>query len=139
VAAELFLDSGFAIALASDSDQLHERASHLAIEIEANATRMVTTRAVVLEIGNSLAKLRYRSAAISLLDSLVGDPSVEIVPLSTELFQQAISLFRERPDKEWGLTDCASFVVMATRGLTDALTADGHFEQAGYRALLRHS
>ncbi len=58
------------------------------------------------------------------------------VPLTDELYQQAFDLFRDRPDKEWGLIDCASFVVMQ-RGLTEALTPDEHFEQAGFRALLR--
>jgi uncharacterized protein len=41
-----------------------------------------------------------------------------------------------RRDKEWSLTDCISFVVMKERGLTEALTADHHFEQAGFKALL---
>jgi predicted nucleic acid-binding protein len=35
------------------------------------------------------------------------------------------------------LIDCVSFVVMEERGMMDALTADEHFEQAGFRALLR--
>jgi uncharacterized protein len=38
--------------------------------------------------------------------------------------------------KEWSLTDCISFVVMKERGLTDALTPDRHFEQAGFKILL---
>jgi len=40
-------------------------------------------------------------------------------------------------DKEWGLTDCISFVAMRQRNLTEALTADSDFEQAGFKALLR--
>ncbi len=59
-----------------------------------------------------------------------------IVPSSSDLFWRGIKLFDARPDKEWSLTDCISFEVMAELGLTDALTADHHFEQAGFRALL---
>ncbi len=139
VADELFLDSGYAIALAADSDQLHRRAVELAVDIEQNSRRMITTRAVLLEVGNSLSKLRYRAAAVELLDSLASDPTIEVVPMTNDLYLQAFHLFRERSDKEWGLTDCASFVVMQAHGLTDALTADGHFEQAGFRALLRRA
>jgi hypothetical protein len=62
---------------------------------------------------------------------------VEVVPMTSDLYGQAFDLFRNRPDKEWGLTDCASFVVMRARGMTDALTSDDHFEQAGFQALLR--
>ncbi len=47
-----------------------------------------------------------------------------------------MELYRHRPDKEWGTTDCISFVVMQDYGLTEALTTDEHFKQAGFRALL---
>jgi hypothetical protein len=137
VANELFLDSSYAIALAASSDQLHSRALELAEEIERESRRLITIRAVLLEIGNALSKQRYRAAAVQLLASLESDPSVEIISLTGDLYSQAFELFRDRPDKEWSLTDCASFVVMQARGLTDALTSDEHFEQAGYRALLR--
>jgi predicted nucleic acid-binding protein len=81
--------------------------------------------------------LRYRQATIELLNSLEADPNVEIIPLTEDLYARAFRLFRERPDKEWGLTDCISFVVMHERGLIAALTTDEHFQQAGFRALLR--
>ena len=61
----------------------------------------------------------------------------EIVFITEDLYQQALALFCSRLDKEWGLIDCVSFIVMQERGLTNALTADEHFEQAGFRALLR--
>jgi uncharacterized protein len=59
-----------------------------------------------------------------------------IVPPNQELFDEGIHLFAERPDKEWSLTDCISFIIMREYDLTDALTADHHFEQAGFRILL---
>lgn len=60
-----------------------------------------------------------------------------VLPLSEELYAKALELYRSRPDKEWGLIDCASFVVMSERGLSKALAADEHFQQCGFRALLR--
>lgn len=56
---------------------------------------------------------------------------------SGDLYAQAFKLFSERTDKEWGLVDCVSFVVMRERGITDALTSDDHFRQAGFNALMR--
>lgn len=91
----------------------------------------------MLEIGNSLSKLRLRHVAVQLLETLEADPMVEIIPLSEELYAQAFDLYRSRPDKEWGLMDCISFIVMQERGITGALTTDAHFRQAGFRALLR--
>ena len=83
-----------------------------------------------------MAKQRYRSAAIKLLTALEEDPNVEIIPLSEELYKRGLRLYRERLDKEWSLTDCISFVVMQERGLTEALTTDKHFQQAGFNVLL---
>ena len=137
MANELFLDSSYAIALSASSDQLHLRAVDLANDMERQPRRLITTRAVLLEIGNALSKQRYRSAAVRLLTSMESDPTIEVVPLTNDLYFQAFDLFRNRSDKEWGLTDCAAFVVMQARGLVEALTSDEHFEQAGFRALLR--
>jgi len=133
---KVFIDSAYAIALSAVTDQYHQKAEMLAKQIETSGNALITTRAVVLEIGNALAKLRYRNAAIELLDSLEEDPNVEIIPLSEELYDRAMEFYRERPDKEWGITDCISFVVMQDYGLTQALTTDEHFKQAGFRALL---
>ena len=134
---EVFLDTSFAIALSSITDQNHERAVRLANQIETNKTRLVTTQAILLEIGNSLSKQKYRAAAIQLLESLETDPNVEVVLLTNSLYRLAFNLFKQREDKEWGLIDCISFIVMQDRGISDALTADTHFQQAGFRALLK--
>jgi predicted nucleic acid-binding protein len=55
------------------------------------------------------------------------------------LWDEAFRLYRDRPDKQWSLCDCISFVVMQSRGLREALSADEHFQQAGFRALLREN
>ncbi len=135
--AEIFLDTAYAIALSSPNDHLHAVALRLADELEAAQSRLVTTRAIMLEIGNALSKQRFRHAAVSLLQSLEADPGVEIVPFSESLYQQAFTLFRDRPDKEWGLIDCVSFVVMQERGIVAALTTDDHYRQMGFTALMR--
>jgi uncharacterized protein len=133
---EVFLDTSYAISLAVESDQKHVQALRLALQLQKDQTRLVVTRAVMLEIGNSLSKARYRSAGFALLSALESDPMVEILELTLEDYQAALTLFQSRTDKEWGLVDCISFVVMQQRGLFEALTADGHFVQAGFRALL---
>ncbi|MDM3848025.1 MAG: type II toxin-antitoxin system VapC family toxin [Aphanizomenon gracile PMC649.10] len=135
---EIFLDTSFAIALSAITDQNHARAVELAEQIEDQNSYLVTTQAILLEIGNALSKQRYRTAAIQLLESLESDPNVEIVPLTNELYDAAFQLFRSRQDKEWGLVDCISCIVVQNRGITDVLTADEHFNQMGFRALLRN-
>ena len=136
---EVFLDSANAIALSARNDESHERAVWLADQLEATGVHLVTTHAVLLEIGNALSKRRYRHAAIGLLRPLEADTSVEIIPMTEDLFARAFQFYARHLDKEWGLVDCVSFVVMQDRGITEALTADRHFEQAGFHALLRVS
>jgi hypothetical protein len=135
---EVFLDTSFAIALSSVTDHNHVRAVQLANQLEANRTRLVTTQAILLEIGNALSTQKYRIAAIQILESLETDPNIEVILLTRDLYTEAFNLFKQREDKEWGLVDCISFIVMQNRGITDVLTADIHFHQAGFRALLRN-
>ena len=133
---KVFLDTSYAVALSAPADENHKRAAELADELEVSDTQFVTTRAILLEIGNALSKVRHRSAAIRLLTALENDPKVEIISASDDLYQRAFEIYRERVDKEWGLIDCMSFAVMNDHGLTQVLTADNHFRQAGFRVLL---
>ena len=135
--ADIFIDASYVIALAIPADEAHAKAVELADWLRRNPAGLVTTRAVLLEIGNALSRLRFRSAAAEVLETVESDARIQVVPLDEELYADALSLFRSRTDKEWGMTDCISFVVMKQRGLRDALTTDQHFEQAGFRALMR--
>ena len=134
---ELFLDTSFSIGLVSPRDQIHEKAITWAKKIEESKISLVTTRAILLEIGNALSKLRFRQVGVGLLENLENDSDMTIVSLTDELYKKAFELFRNRPDKEWGVVDCISFVVMTERNIEAALTSDKHYEQAGFRALLK--
>ena len=59
------------------------------------------------------------------------------MPLSEDLYQKGMTMFVKRADKDWGLIDCISFVVMQEHEITEALTTDTHFQKAGFRALMR--
>ena len=129
----MFVDTSYWLALVNTGDRHHGRARALALTLRGP---LVTTEAVLIEVGNSLARLRWRRLAVQLLTELRSDPALEVVAVDAALFAQAVELYIARPDKEWGLTDCVSFVVMNGRGIREALAADQHFIQAGFRALL---
>lgn len=137
MADSFFLDTAFAVALISPNDAFHEKALELANMIEATKSSLVTTRAVVIEVGNALSKQSLRKSAVTLIDSMEADETVIIVSVSDDIYNEAFKLFRSRLDKEWGLTDCISFVVMKQRKVTNALTTDQHFQQAGFVALMK--
>lgn len=92
---EVFLDASFAIALSSTKDDFHQQAVLLAEQLQEANAQLVTTRAVILEVGNALSRQRYRSAAVTLLEALELDPTVEIVPLSEDLYWRAFQLYRQ--------------------------------------------
>lgn len=132
----VFLDTAFLNALVNTRDQWHAVAVRWQKAIVAGKRRMLTTEFVLLEIADGLAAVRFRAQAARLIAVLQSSPFVEIVPASSSLFASALELYCRRTDKGWGLTDCASFVVMGDRQVSDALTADEHFAQAGFRPLL---
>ena len=130
----LFADTHFYIALLNRDDPAHAKA--VAWVSEGKVDALVTTGWIVTETANGMSKSHRRADCGALLAALSHDERTKLVPLSEELQARGLKLYMERPDKEWSLTDCISFVVMADEGLTEALTGDRHFEQAGYTALL---
>jgi predicted nucleic acid-binding protein len=131
----VFADTFYFIALLNPSDATHDRA----VEFTAgNAIRMLTTEWVLTELADGLAKSpRGRMEFLATLADLQTDEDVTIIPCGQALMAEGVDLYGQRPDKGWSLTDCISFVAMAKADITDALTGDHHFEQAGFVALLK--
>jgi predicted nucleic acid-binding protein len=132
----VFADTSFYVALANPRDRHHGAAVRL-----AHRTRgpLLTTEYVLVELGNWLSKSGDRDSFLTLIEQINADPAVTVVPAGAALFARGVDLFRRRFDKEWSMTDCISFAVMQEHGIREALTADRHFEQAGFTALLRES
>lgn len=128
------LDTMFVQAIFNRSDQDHQRAMRHAPRLRT-AAEVWITEAILVEIGNALCRSN-RAAGAQFIEQAYRTPNMRVVPVDTPLLQRALALYRSRGDKAWGLTDCISFVVMQEQNLTAAMTADEHFIQAGYRALL---
>lgn len=132
-----FADTSFWIALSSRRDQYHARAVLWRLELARTRGRLVTTEAVLWEWLNALAETGTRTVAIEGYRRVHADPRIQVVSFDPDLCGAAVELYRSRADKDWSLTDCLSVVVMQQRPIADALTSDHHFEQAGFKALLR--
>lgn len=131
----VFVDTSFVVALVNEKDQHHSRASELADLFDGYP--LITTDAILLEIGNALAK-KFKEQAAEVIDDFLTSEDIEIVRLDESLFQRAFEIYRTHKDKTWGMIDCVSFVVMRERGIVDALTNDKDFRQAGFNALMRN-
>jgi uncharacterized protein len=133
----VFADADYWIALLHSREELHQRAARVSAEL--SPVRLVTSEMVLAEVLNALGSRgdTIRATAGQSIDQLRQAPNVTIIPQTSAQFAEALSSYCGHKDKEWSLTDCASFIIMRERGLSEALTRDRHFEQAGFIALLR--
>jgi len=131
---KIFVDTSFFVALASPGGISHDKACRCARVYQRDV--MITSDFILVELGNFFSRSHLRQLFLDIVRDLKQDPKGMIVPASRTLFQLGHDLYQKRPDKDWSLTDCISFVVMQEHGITEALTADRHFEQAGFVPLL---
>ena len=130
----VFVDTVYYLALLNPRDQHAAAAAQFTAGFSG---AFVTSAWVLTEVANSLARGTNRALFVELYRDLEDDSRVTIVPPAPDLFEQGIEFYAKRPDQEWSLTDCISFIVMREYGLTAALTTDHHFEQAGFTVLLK--
>lgn len=123
------MDTSFVLALINERDQYHDQARNLSYRFENSL--LLTTDAVLLEIGNAMAK-DFREEAAAIIKVLRNSQRVEVIETSERLFEKGLEFYEKHSDKTWGLVDCISFVVMQENSVTEALTFDGDFNQAGF-------
>ena len=129
----VFGDAYYFLALANPRDAGHLAALRFARQWRG---QVVTTRWILVEVADGLASPVNRRLGVMLVEQVNREARFHLVENSDALFVRGFDLYRRRADKGWSLTDCISLVVMAEEELTDALTNDHHFEQAGFAALL---
>jgi len=133
----VFADADYLIALLNPREQLREKAK--AVSQALGQVRLVTSEMVLAEVMAFYADkgANLREAASEVASRFGSDPNVTVIPQTSIQFREALSFYRQHKDKAWSLTDCASFLIMREVGVTDVLSHDHHFEQAGFKALLR--
>ena len=130
-----FVDTSYVMALANEDDALHDKAIAYGDEIEAGGIALLTTEDVLVEVASALARPRFRSHAVAFIDEM--RQTATVVPSPRELRAQGWEMYKRSLDKSWSWVDTMSFAAMRAEAVTEALTNDHHFEQAGFRALLR--
>lgn len=125
----VFLDSGAIYALTDRNDLDHARVKHAYLH---DGRRFVTHQLILLETFSLITKRLHKFAALTTIAALRKSPRVEIVQPAPELLESAWRRCEKFSDKEWDWIDCTSFELMHQRKLTEALTLDHHFGQAGF-------
>ena len=132
----VFLDTNGWFALLSDDDRLNLIATQCWSDLGKLRKTVLLTDWIIAETGNGLARTPARQRFVEATLEMLNDSRVRVVPVTATLMERALLLYSERPDKDWGLVDCASFIIMKDEGITEAFTTDHHFEQAGFICLL---
>ena len=136
---EVFADTSGWASFFVETELHHAKVLRLMEQWQEKARRVVTTNYVLSELLPLLTMRLHvrRERALNLIEPIRLDPLVEIVHIDELLDADAWRLLENRLDKTWSLVDAASFVVMKNRRITEALTTDHHFEQAGFTRLLK--
>ncbi len=131
-----FADTVAWIALVNTRDALHERAKEVFVRLRTQNCQFITTEFVLLEFANALSAPDFRRKVSTFIEGLQKSADVQIIPASSDLFSLGFELYKIRPDKEWSVVDCSSFIIMEEMKISEAFTEDRHFEQAGFVKLL---
>ena len=131
----LFLDTGFLIALESRSDQHHDAARRYWRLFCDHPSLLITASFVFDEAVTFFNSRSRHDKAVEIGTYLKTNHLVEMQTVDGSLLDLAWDMFKLHSDKRYSLTDCVSFVVMKQRNMTNALTFDQHFRQAGFVAL----
>ena len=136
---EVFADTSGWASFFVETELHHAKVLRLMEQWQQKTRRVVTTNYVLSELLPLLTMRLHvrRKRALNLIEPIRLDPLVEIVHIDESLDADAWRLLENRLDKAWSLVDAASFVVMKNRRITEALTTDHHFEQAGFTRLLK--
>lgn len=134
----LFVDTSGWGHLTDPRQQFAEKAATLYREARAGRG-VVTTNHVIAELTALLINpLRIKGPKrIEILEGIRTSSYIDVVNIDERMEAEAWHLLRNRPDKDWTLVDCSSFVLMRELDITYALTTDHHFEQAGFICLLK--
>lgn len=137
----LIVDTSGWASLVDVRQQYHDQAVEYYRGHHPRFSRFLTTNYVILELVSLLTSPMgmSRPRVIELINGMLESQRIEVVHIDPAIHEKAWSLLLNRPDKSWSLVDCASFVVMHSRELANALTSDLHFEQAGFIRLLKKS
>ena len=136
---KVFIDTAAWLALLNIDDIWHQQAKQIRLELVKQNYIFITTEFILLEVRYALCSQSLRKNTANFLHNIYQLKSIKIITLSQELFQLGLSLYEQRLDKDWGLTDCISFVVMQREQIQEAFTSDKHFEQAGFIRLLQNN
>jgi predicted nucleic acid-binding protein len=133
---KVFVDTAAWIALFNRRDALHHQTRQIMDRFRQQNIVLVSTEFLLLEVADAFSDSAIRGLTVEYINRLRRWKNLQIIPVSQSLLAEGWEIYSQRSDKDWGLTDCISFVVMTQENIAEAFTSDHHFQQAGFVKLL---
>ena len=133
----VYVDTAYLVALLDSRDRLHKSATRLTLELERDSAQLLTSDGVITEFGNYFARSPLRADAAEWIHALRTDTAWLVTPIDGQLQRRGERRYRKHLDKAWSITDCVSMEIMLDEDLLEVATSDVHFEQAGFKILLK--
>lgn len=133
----VFVDTSALIAIGNTRDSFHSQAVRVRNELKQFRRNFITTNAILLEFGNAFSQAKHRPAAVKMIEAVRASSKWKCVSIDEALVERGLQKFKQVIDKEWGIVDCISMIVSKDNKVTEIFTADHHFEQAGFKILLK--
>ena len=133
----VFIDTSALIAMGNKRDQFHQQAIRLRKQLIRSKKTHITTSAVLMEFGNAFSPIPLRPTAIRLIETIKISRFWKVVTINDDLFDRGLAKFKHITDKNWSLIDCISIIVAEELDISEVFTNDHHFEQAGFKILMK--
>ena len=133
----IFVDTSALIAIGNKRDAFHFQAVRMRENLKQIKANFATTSGILLEFGNAFSPINLKPTAIRLIEAIIHSKKWNCVNIDNYLMQKGFELFKQMSDKSWGLVDCTSIIVVKSMSISEVFTTDHHFEQAGFKILLK--
>jgi uncharacterized protein len=133
---DVLADTSALYAFVDRNDASHVAARDAVARILNDGRRIVATDYLIAETVNLANARGGATVAMRVLDLVEQSAGIRVEWIGADRFGAAKTFFRKFSDHRYSFTDCTSFVVMRELRITEALTTDRHFVEAGFSALL---
>ncbi len=127
----VFIDASAWVAIANRKDRNHKGAVRIFRRLLDSSTRLIATTWTTYEALTIVKSRLGFSQAERLWERIKARAVVDLIWIDEQIERNALELFWDYKDKNWGVVDCSSLVVMKAVGCRQAFAYDGHFVEAG--------
>lgn len=131
----VFVDTSAWVALLTNNDAHHPRATTAFEELQRSRTVLYTSDYVVDETITTILMRGSHKQSVYAGDVLFTSRLIKTISVGSTYLPKAWELYKKFKDKKFSFTDVTSFVIMREMGIRKAFSCDNDFIQAGFEVV----